>query len=234
MTAPEPAARIRGAEKPILFSASMIRAEREGRKTQTRRALNPQPDTTKLSSPWRPEQRGRYGWGFMQRIDFPEYQYFGGDFTVRWAPGDRLWVREAYYQQGHWEPIQGQMTRKGNRQKWQFVADSEDIVFDPPENYRSGMLKAYPWTSAWHRRLARFMPHRYSRTMLEVTAVKIERLQDISEADAIAEGIETTEFWREEHPPSICYSVLWDHINGAGSWESNPFVTATTFRRVTV
>jgi hypothetical protein len=214
-----------GREKGILFSDAMVRAERAGLKTQTRRILNPQPYT------W--EKDGDKYWNASGCI--------GGIIAISddhllglhgWMVGRRLWVRETYYQFGRWEPIAGQMTPKGNRQKWRFVQDSPEVEFDPPTSFRLGMHKDDPATSAWHKRLGRFMPRSASRTTLEVTAVRVERLQDISEADALAEGVEITEYWRDDHPPSICYSILWNHINGTGSWNANPWVAVIEFHRV--
>ena len=73
------------------------------------------------------------------------------------------------------------------------------------------------------------MPRWASRLTLTVTATKIERLQEISEDDARAEGVEATQFWREEHPPSICFSVLWNSLHGAGAWDTNPSLVCLSF-----
>jgi len=71
------------------------------------------------------------------------------------------------------------------------------------------------------------MPQWASRITLAVEAVRVERLQDIGEADACAEG------WpKDENGPIVWHSALWDTINGAGSWDANPWVSVTTFRRV--
>jgi hypothetical protein len=74
------------------------------------------------------------------------------------------------------------------------------------------------------------MPRWASRLTLMVDGIKIERLQDISEDDARAEGIEGTEFWRDHHPPNICFAVLWNALHGAGSWDGNPYVVALSFK----
>lgn len=219
MSRPQSAA-IVAREVPILFGAPMIRAILAGTKTQTRRIL-------KLAN-------GKYKSPMNQASGDAVYNYSFEEVIerARWRIGDCLWVRETYYQFGHWEPIAGQTTRSGKRQKWRFVPDSPEISFDPPAQFRRGMHRADPATPSWHKRLGRFMPRRASRTALEVVAVRVERLQSISEADALAEGIEGTEFWRDEHPASICYSVLWNHINGPTSWDVNPWVAVVEFRRV--
>lgn len=162
-------------ERGIAFSAPMVLAILAGAKTQTRRTLNPQPYT------W--ESNGQKYWNASGCI--------GGRIAVGddgllelhgWTVGRRLWIRETYYQFGHWEPIPGQMTRSGKRQKWQFVADHAKIRFEEPDECHMGMHKEDPSTSAWHKRLGRFMPRSACRTVLEVTSVRVERLQDITEA----------------------------------------------------
>jgi len=90
-----------------------------------------------------------------------------------------------------------------------------------------------------------FMPRWASRITLDVTAVRIERLQDISEADAIAEGCKALDHvqWRtfveadagepyRQHTARDAYSALWEHINGIGSWDLNPWVWVVEFKRI--
>ena len=67
--------------------------------------------------------------------------------------------------------------------------------------------------------------------LLEVKEFDKISVQDITDADALAEGIECAAEWREDNPPHICYSVLFDHINGPGTWLYNPWVTVIEFRR---
>jgi hypothetical protein len=123
---------------------------------------------------------------------------------ARVKPGDRLWVRESFH-----DLSDGSMRAQGHRPRW-YRADS-----DSGSNVR--------WRPSIH------MPRWASRITLTVTATKIERLQDITDVDAKAEGIEATEFWREEHPPSICFSVLWNSLHGAGAWDANSEVVAISF-----
>ena len=82
-----------------------------------------------------------------------------------------------------------------------------------------------------------FMPRWASRITLEVVSVRVERLQAISEADAKAEGIEpadepNTMRWQHYSPHGVAYARLWDQINGAGSWDANPWVWAVGFLKV--
>lgn len=158
-------------------------------------------------------------------------------------PGDRLWVREAFYQIGHWEPVPGVKTKTG-RMKWKFVADSSEIRFVPPDSFRRGRHKETPDFKIWHRRLGRFMPRAASRITLEITGLKVERLQKISEADCIAEGIDGNPLnCFGPSCPASCnthgcagprddFQVLWTSINGPDSWSQNPYVWVIQFKRI--
>lgn len=230
--------------RPILFSAPMVRALVEGRKTQTRRMVTPQPETRENAS--RPRVFGTFtknGWNLeaeSARKLFAEYHCPYGKL------GDRLWVRESHYRFGHWEMVPGVKTKTG-RMKWKFVPDSNEFRFDAPEYFRKGRHHKDSATPAWHKRLARFMPRVLSRITLEITEVRVQRLQEISEEDAIAEGIESTTgfagmaHWRDyrkgindftAYSPIESYLTLWESISGAGSWDLNPWVWPVTFKVV--
>lgn len=157
-------------------------------------------------------------------------------------PGDRLWVREPYFEFGHWEPVKGVKT-KGGRQKWRFVRDKMGLFRysdNPPEEFRKGRHAKDPATSAWHRRLARFMPRALSRITLEIVEVRIERLNNISESDAIAEGIGKPiggcffNYQGIQPMPTgrESYRTLWESINGPGSFGKNPLVWVVIFKRL--
>jgi hypothetical protein len=189
-------------EKPILFSAPMIRAILDGRKTQTRRVL-------------------KHGWATENRIvslpDGPNK----GLRVVPYAPGDVLWVRETWCPDPNGAEDDGTISV--------FYAADHAHVF----NLTPGKEWKVPKNAFWGSVPSIHMPRWASRITLKVTAVKVERLQDISEDDARAEGVQSTEFWRDEHPPSICFSVLWNSIHGPDAWHANPWVAAITFERVT-
>jgi hypothetical protein len=215
--------------KPILFSEPMVRAILEGRKTQTRRIMKPQP-----SAEWNafdyddvhrivddePQLEKVIGWGVSNEDGDEAYVSPYGQ------PGDLLWVREEYYQFGHWEPVLGAKTKTG-RQKRKFVVDTNGFLFEAPSECRKGIHHKDPATPAWHKRRARFMPRRASRITIEITNVRVERLQNISEEDARSEGIPNREYCRF---PVDSYRELWGNINGVGSWEANPWVWVIEFK----
>ena len=230
-------------KRPILFSASMVRSILNGSKTMTRRVVKPQPPTSYLK---------QFSMGADCAINGANttnchFALFGSHAATQawengkkcpYRVGDRLWVKESHYVFGHWEPVKGikPRTRQG-RQKWKFVPDSQEILFDAPPVFRKGRHKEDPQTSAWHRRSPLFMPQRAARITLEVVSVKVERLQDISEEDVLQEGAP-----KRHHLYSDCsgegivswFCELWDSINGKTyPWESNPWVWVVEFKRVT-
>jgi hypothetical protein len=244
-------------DKPIPFSAPMVRALLDGTKTQTRRIV-------KLPVKGEYIRQDMGGWkactiggaGVTDSagnavLEQPCIwnQTTGTVIRPTYSIGDRLWVRESYFQRGNWQPVLG-VTTKGGRQKWAFAPVDDSISFEAPAEYRKGRHSAAPETFAWHKRLGRFMPRWASRLTLTVTDVRVERLQDCSEADAEAEGVERVDYqgaqaWKSyetypdgsRHPHSsvpnrlarISYRELWNSINGAGAWEQNPWVVALTF-----
>jgi hypothetical protein len=194
-------------ERPILFSAPMVRAILDGSKTQTRRALRVQPlDVVPMNG----DQAGREWVGLMTRDSEPKGTVFRCKFG---QPGDRLWVRETWaFNPDH----------PGQHSRAIYRADPE-CKYD-----------AERWTPSIH------MPRAASRILLEITSVRVERLQDISDYDAIAEGIGlnatavgvpmTTP--AGETMPRVMYRDLWQGINGPGSWDANPWVWVVEFKRV--
>lgn len=220
------------AERPILFSGAMVRALIAGTKTQTRRALRVQPPNTTQSFHLyhHPDPRPHY-WAMD-----------GGsllDFVVPcpYGPvGDYLYVRETF------APIYPQDP---------CYHGGKPIEYDYRASYTNGdrlgdsLGIKKTWKPAIH------MPRAASRILLEVTNVRVERLQDISEADAIAEGIERPEDMSAEaiaaldiwegaerrcfnalNQPIHQYRRLWDQINGEGAWDTNPWVWAISFKRI--
>jgi len=177
-------------ERPILFSTPMVQALLAGRKTQTRRICKGQRELSRE-------------------------QDFQIDTCPYGQPGDRLWVRESWYQRGRWKKI---IPPEGV-----FEGDTEwdgDFAADYPTH---GEIK-----EGWRKRPSIHMPRWASRITLEITAVRVERLQSISTDDAIAEGIDH----KSMNDPRIEYRWLWESINGPGSWDKNPWVWVVEFKRV--
>lgn len=198
-------------ERGILFSGPMVRALLDGAKSQTRRALRPQPEAEAKG-----EADGAPG---MARNRFG-------------LPGDRLWVRETYFAFGHWE-TRPRAGKAGD--EWYFV----DQTHPSGQHYRYALDEpggADPLAGRvagdlprWHRRPALFMPRVASRILLEIVGVRIERLRAIGAEDALAEGIGLLGAGGD---PVLAYREVWERINGAGSWEADPWVWAVEFRRL--
>jgi len=116
-----------------------------------------------------------------------------------------------------------------------------NIVFAPTASKARYVLYRATWKTEhkWQWRPAIHMPRWASRLTLELTDVRVERLQDISEQDAIAEGADRLvmdddgKFYESANGTHRCgYAGLWDHINGDGSWDENPFVWCISFRTI--
>ena len=229
-------------ERPILFSAPMVRAILDGRKTVTRRAFKPHqvpnwsredPDMG-MGHNWHAVGQHHRRYGFMvsgetERACAEELIKCGA--CPYGKPGDRLWVRETW------------------------VADAQvDAV--PPRDLSQGEPIRYPADGSIRQagcsmikpgraRPSIHMPRWACRILLEVTDVRVERLQDISEEQALAEGVrlytDHAEFGDWYHvegietysaEPRKSFELLWTSINGAESWNANPWVWAVSFRRV--
>jgi len=223
-------------ERPILFSAPMVRAVLSGTKTQTRRVVKPQPMQIGLS----PD---------MRKITTPyngDGEFLAAALTCPYGkPGDRLWVRETW-QYYDWTDDGEPCIRYAadNATAWPETSTEEwgekmqDVwaALSMNENYAIDMAaRDRRWRPSIH------MPRWASRITMEVTGVKVERLQDISEADAMAEGIvsagdgngfqlaDTTHYMGAARDS---YASLWQSINGPGSWDANPWVWCVSFLRV--
>lgn len=195
-------------ERPILFSGSMVRAILEGRKTQTRRAVK-----TPLHEPLM-ERAFAPGCGIWRGKDGSEVRCPYG------TRGDRLWVKETFIH----EPEE-------------YCWEASTSVPSVPAHtiYRAdvdphGVQKGVGW------RPCIFMPRYLSRIALEVVGVKVERLHDISEEDAKAEGVEAAPFCKAGRPNGLehveSFEDLWGRINGPDSWAANPWVWCIGFRRL--
>lgn len=228
-------------ERPILFSGPMVRAIREGRKTQTRRIIKPQPpdqplpnchprNSVKHPAPYLDAYCSKHKtainprgmsdlwcwWQVDDRQCLPTFRCPYG------KPGDRLWVRET------WQHCQ-------NCGGVDYAAD-----VNRPRNCRHCDASLGNWKPSI------YMFRDDSRITLEIVSVRVERLKGISEEDAKAEGAEFG-LWHpeqgvfsepvdEEDEQNSCYrdgfGFIWESINGPGSWDLNPWVWVVEFKEV--
>ena len=226
----------------ILFSSPMVQAINADRKTQTRRAVKPQPEWTEPATAWIFREDGHSGQGwYAYNEDYPEEGALFYRFPYG-QPGDRLLVRETFFAYGRWET---RFSAKKGRDEWHFIDMAEECGFsylyaadNPDRTLAKGRGTLLP---GWHRRPAIFMPRRAIRIFLEVVSVRVERLQDISEADAIAEGVQSVgggRYWlgadglTPRGSAVTAYRDLWIHINGAESWDENPWVWVVEFKKI--
>lgn len=222
-------------EHPILFNEPMSAAARAGRKSQTRRVMTPQPffdDRGLLWWHW-----SKYGGSACdQPIGTPSEAWLAR--CPYGVPGDRLWVRETHIAYGRWET---RFSEKKGRDEWHFI----DMTLETGREYRfDGAVpnaKRGGATPAWWSRPSIFMPRAASRTLLEVTGVRVERLQNISEPDARDEGVTISDHHMRGYsagafrPPSIrAFHDLWDSLNAARGhgWDVNPWVWVIEFKRL--
>lgn len=236
--------------RPILFSVPMVRSTLEGIKTKTRRLVKQQPFLDAMGNFCSPGKKGQHScWG--QRIDgAPCTRDFVKSRCPYGIPGDLLWVRETW--KTGMTGAGPQITYKATPDYFSIDAwDGPDEGAGPSFNYdrcQNADFSAWlgdvlsndgPW------RPSIFMPRWANRLTLEITDVRVERLQDISESDAIAEGYPTScwvpDFKQVRHlenlpenriPARLWYRVLWDQINGIGAWDENPFVWCISFRTI--
>jgi len=195
-------------ERPILFSAPMVRAILEGRKTMTRRVI-PEALIDKY-----------YDYDDWCNSVMPsdvsctreyEKQFFGNRCKYGKA-GDRLWVRETWA-------------------RYNIEAHRHDIA------YKATVPSDWPKEGRWRPSI--HMPRWASRINLEITGVRVERLNDISPFDCHQEGAASGEVrWNGNTPVPVGSGVkdnfrnLWESINGEGSWQANPFVWVIEFKRI--
>lgn len=195
-------------DRPLPFTAPMIRALLDGRKLQTRRLIKPRNYSarTLFFEDWSDDyilDPGNAAWR---------------DRAIFWRPGDRVWCREAWRTSARFDHLSPAAIGRDEGKKsaimvW-FEADDNSDALIPPGRLRAGM----------------HMPRWASRLTLGVTGVRIERLQAITPEDAIREG------YPFDAPPAKdrntyidWYAELWDAINPETPWGSNPWVIAIDF-----
>jgi len=230
-------------ERPIPFNGEMVRAVLEGRKTQTRRVINP---------------RGKHLIEAVTNDKNIPFVIFGcncdecrsnndhmfGMNCPYGQPGDRLWVKET------WADIADQKQKaRDTAARWPYgdvTLPEDDGVNLYYKADHEGKKMLFKWRSG------RYMPRLASRINLEITGIRVERVQEISDEDACSEGYKPSDFYREldkacltsknarmfghkvDTPSKGWFRFLWDQINekrGHG-WESNPWVWVVEFKRI--
>lgn len=215
-------------ERPIIFDAESVNAILAGRKTQTRRVMNPQPEQFADAPHW----RWRHKTGLIACESGDRPSIYG-----KYVPGDRLWVRETWClaPREDWEQWpslagmsrrfwEGTMRRPHTRSIWN---GAHNAIYRADGEYRASDGTTC-WSSPIH------MPRWASRITIEVVAVRVERLHDITEADAVAEGCTTATYrdGRGIESAKLDYERRWDRINcKRAPWASNCWVWVVEFRR---
>ena len=214
-------------ERPIIFNADMVRAVLDGRKTQTRRIMREQPEVIPKEDEhgkpgfWIPFNAGKT----MVRNDD---MHIACPFGLK---GDRLWVRETFRVHSRATDVATLVYKASEQQSW-----TQQTHRVPIEKCNKPAV-VDKWTPSIH------MPRWASRITLEITGVRVERLWDITEDDAKAEGCtfealrfkpDTREVEEMGHTAVHQFGGLWQSIYGADSWQANPWVWVIEFKRVEV
>ncbi len=216
-------------ERPILFSGAMVRALLEGSKTQTRRVVKGVESNLEF---WRIFEREQKQWfAFRSKETSHEVKCPYGQ------PGERLWVRET------WQVTHADFDPKDrNRIRIDGVYPGTGDLFSEWLTEEESD-KFHQWKRQGGNQPGIFMFRSLSRILLEIESVRVERLQEISVSDAIAEGVSykdsngkiyypPTDLQAAGHTPYLAYRSLWKSINGAASWDANPWVWVVTFKRI--
>ncbi|EMX8407961.1 hypothetical protein AAHP44_004501 [Salmonella enterica subsp. enterica serovar Bredeney] len=209
-------------ERGMIFNGEMVRAILDGRKTQTRRIMKNQPAG---DYPETPALIRNVGTGFQWHGLYGESSIFNCPLG---SISERIWVRETY--QGplfDYEQMESYLEDSSKFEKPDFCVYRADgnpapEFYDADDNLHCG------WRPSIH------MPRWASRITLEITDVRVERLNAISEEDAQAEGVQPACY--EITPPEAAYRVsfgeVWRGIYGEESWSANPWVWVIEFKRV--
>jgi hypothetical protein len=188
-------------DRPIIFSALMVRALLDGRKTQTRRVLGKTRGRVNIFN-------AEIAWADSYVMD-PGNAEWRARYTP-YAPGDRLYVREAIDK----------------------ASDRDGVFYRADYEAQHGDATGLGWRPSIH------MPRWASRLTLTVTEVRVQRLQEISAGDSIAEGVECetcTAMGQSACHGRGCfasidaYRTLWNSLHGPDAWDANPWVVALTF-----
>lgn len=198
-------------QRPIIMSVESVQAILDGRKTQTRRVVKNNPKNIFKFNCTKLIEKGLEFFGFCGEDKRVISKHIKCPYGKK---GDRLWVKESFHK---------------------YEEDGEHIVYKNPKEPTRVFKRFESYeVGKWNSPL--FMPRSLSRLTLEITNIRVERLQDITEDDAIAEGIKPLLVPPDggSQPYVEGYRYLWDKLNAKRgySWESNPFVWVIEFRRL--
>ncbi|MFY9288977.1 MAG: hypothetical protein WAO98_10810 [Alphaproteobacteria bacterium] len=218
-------------ERPILFSGPMVRAILDGRKTQTRRAIKRYniygPNPPGGIWDWRDTNKNNM-WIGAHGGDLKFKDTSAARFCPYGKSGDKLWVRETWA-----DPNDQVVIYRANWREDAMLRGLDNIPLTDQD---------IKWRPSIH------MPRWASRIKLEISSIRVERLQEISEDDAFAEGVQlpvcknddgttsrlipvTRKYVPKTHTAKEFYASLWEEINGKGAWAQNPWVWVVEFRR---
>ena len=199
-------------EHPILMSDAMVCALLDGTKTQTRRIIKPRHSGVICGPAAEPgfaiEQWGGGSWSCAVHTECLPCPY---GFS-----GDRLWIKETFYTS--------------------FIHDEEKPIRETSPIFYCAGSRGCKKLSGGRTRPSIFLPRWASRIIRDIVEVRVQQVQDITEEDAVAEGVMT---WAEAccakgNPRDLSaigyYEILWNSINGQNSWNENPWIWAITLR----
>jgi hypothetical protein len=217
--------RVKMKARPILMSTPMVQATLEGRKTQTRRIMQIQPTRNDNAGLWHiadstdSKAKGKYHWGSKNVLEGAAEWFDTKKFSIPYGQvGDLLWIRERFCL-GSIEA--GDHYPESPEPLFVEQCEKENVI---PYEYciRNNIgIEEVKWKPSI------FMPKWASRVTLEITNIRVERLQDISHEDSRAEGspIPTSAYTIKDS-----YRMLWKSINGKDSWDKNPWVWVIEFK----
>jgi hypothetical protein len=219
-------------EIPIILTSQEVNSVREGRKTQTRRVVKPQPNRGSELT----RMQDGYADGFIRAVFAQDDEPNAYGIKCQYGqPGDRLWVRETW----NVVPVGRPAPLCGTSEIPKSLPDGWGNMYKASGDQ---CTKDVGWRPSLH------MPRWASRITLEITAIRVERLQFISEEDAVKEGCSPTEraggtlYHGAVHPikgtlkvfpcAKAAFRSVWESIHGPGSWDANPWVWVLEFKRV--
>lgn len=235
---------------PILYSTPMVQAILDDRKNQTRRLtglefINQNPEQ------WEFARYPNINEGIKEGTTIEGALFdclkTGDDITIACPygqPGDVLWVRESFYAYGIWRKV---FNVKKEKFVWEFTDMTNSMGYDYhyEASLQEGDIEIATHRNeieGWYKRPSLFMPRHACRTYLKVKSIRVERIQDIIDGDAVAEGIEFIKgnggvgyknYLVENQlcAPEASFMSLWQKINGYESWQANPWVWVIEFEK---